>query len=196
MQAKGKHVSHESKHSQKLKHRIYFLSNTSHPFPICLAQSLRARETTASGLKKQQSSLSLCPQYKTTFLLVLGYQKGLEGSRAGSLSLQERAVKYGVTCPGKGKCTMNCIHALSSACLVNPDADLGSTNTGKFNSKSHEWDFTCHKLHKLNRVTISQEKTLCNHLFTPCPRRGKNVIRRQCFLVLRLTGLICSASVE
>lgn len=39
-------------------------------------------------------------------------------------------------------------------------------------------------------------KKLCNHLLTPCPWRGKNVIRRQCFLVLKLIGLICSASVE
>lgn len=81
-----------------------------------------------------------------------GVPKRPRSSKAGSHSLQERAVKYGLTCPGKGKCTMNCS---SSTCSVNPNTDLGSTNTDKFNRRSREWCFTCHKLWKLNWVTTS-----------------------------------------
>lgn len=106
MQVKKKRISSESKHSEKLKHRISFFSDTSHPFPVCLTQSLRAREITGSAQKKQQSPP--CAPSSKYILLVLGYHKGLEGSRAGSLWLQERAVKHGLTWPGKGKCTMNC----------------------------------------------------------------------------------------
>lgn len=107
MQVEQKHISNESKYSQKVKHRIYFFSDTSPSFSHLSHPEPQSRRN--HRLRPEKAAvISLCPQYLNTFSLVLGHQKGLEGSRAGSVSLQERAVKYGLTGPGKGRCTMNC----------------------------------------------------------------------------------------
>lgn len=150
MQVKKKRISSESKHSEKLKHRISFFSDTSHPFPVCLTQSLRARETTGSRQKKQQSP-PCAPSSKYIF------------AGAGVPQRPRRQQSRQPLAPGEGSETRFNLarkgqmhhELLSSACLVNPNADLGGTNTGKFSRRSREWGFTCRKLRKLNWVTIS-----------------------------------------
>lgn len=147
MQVEGETHIHWKQTFPKVEAQDLFFSAIL-PIPF-LSVSLRPsdQEKSQPQVWKSSSPLPVSPVLNT-FLLVLGYRKGLEGSRAGSLSLQERAVKH------LSKEGQMHLELLSNACLVNPNADLGGTNTGKFN-RSREWGFTCHKLCKLNWVTIS-----------------------------------------
>lgn len=152
--------------AQDLCFQWYFpsLSHLSHSEP----QSKR------NQVWKSSSALPVPPVLKP-FLLVLGHPKGQEGSRAGSLSLQERAVKYGLTCPGKGRCTMNCsaVPALSTQTLL-----------GKFNSGVQEWGFTCHKLPKFTWVTISLENNYATTCLLPVQEKEKVSLGGSVFLCL------------
>lgn len=133
MQVKGKHIANESKYSQKLKHRIYVFSDTSHPFPICLTQSLRAGEITGSGLKKLQ-----CPPCAPSIKTILAgaevpKRPGRQQSRQPLTPGEGSEIRCNLSRKGQMRHEL-----LSSACSVNPNADLGSTNTGKFNSGAQE----------------------------------------------------------